>query len=168
PEAPPGRGQAQLHHILHRLAHLVVEVGRLQKAAPFVQHHRIGGVGLHDKVFHSRVPPLGVSWHKCPRMISYPLVNASRIATRYFRWRSMVFLSTPEPRTRSRMGSRPVRSSLSSRMGLARAQSSTARQAARVRSCRGQLSATSEKPMPNEASCRPNSAISARVASRRS
>ena len=29
PDRTPGGGQAQLHHILHRLAHLIVQVGRL-------------------------------------------------------------------------------------------------------------------------------------------
>ena len=72
----------------------------------------------------------------------------------------MVFLSVPEPAASSFMGRRPVPTSRSSSSGWARAWSSTRRQAARVRSCRGQLSATSEKEMPKAASWAPNSWIS--------
>ena len=47
-------------------------------------------------------------------MISYPLVNASRTATRYFLCRSSVFLSVPEPDASSFIGRRPVSASRSS------------------------------------------------------
>ena len=79
------------------------------------------------------------------------------MATKYFRCRSMVFLSVPEPVASSFMGSLPVSSTRFNSSGWERAKSSARRQAAKVRSCRGQLSATSEKVKPNWASFRENS-----------
>ena len=78
----------------------------------------------------------------------------------------MVFLSVPEPADSSPMGSLPVSSTRFSSSGWVRAKSSTRRQAAKVRSCRGQLSATSEKVRPNWASFSENSWISRRLAVR--
>ena len=102
-------GRLQQHGVLHAVAHPVTAVGRLDKAAAFIQQHRIGRVRFQHQIVHAvRLPPCGAIWHRCPRMISYPLVKASRMATRYLRWRSMVFLSTPLPSTSSPTGSRRV------------------------------------------------------------
>ena len=38
----------ELHDGLDGIPHLVVQVGRLEEPALLVQHHRVGGVGLHN------------------------------------------------------------------------------------------------------------------------
>ena len=64
-------GRPQFHHVLHGVAHPVMQVGRLDKASPLVQKHRIGRVCLHHKVLHGCIPPFpGPIWHRWPRIIS--------------------------------------------------------------------------------------------------
>ncbi len=57
------------------LAHLIAQVGRLEKTALPVHDHGVAGVALHDQIFHYRSPPFTMAI--CPRwsrMISKPLV----------------------------------------------------------------------------------------------
>ena len=64
-------GLTQRYNVFYGVAHVITEVCGLEKAALFIQHHRISGVRFHHKIVHCRWPPFaGERRYRCPRMIS--------------------------------------------------------------------------------------------------
>src|SRR5699024_12706459 len=91
------------------LSNLVPKICSPKEASLGIQQYRITRVYFDYQIFHCLPPPFtGAICSRCPRMISYPLVNDSRIATRYFLWRSRVFLLTPDFSSILLIGSFPV------------------------------------------------------------
>ena len=75
PHPQRGFGRRELHHAVHRLPHLIPEVGHLEKPALAVQDHGVAQAAFHHQIFHCLSPPLiSDIWPRCPRMISNPLV----------------------------------------------------------------------------------------------
>ena len=79
PAANPGQqlqlggGLLQQYRVENGLAHLIAEVGRLDKPPLLVQQDRVTSAAFHHQIAHWASPP-SITWAKCPRMISYPLV----------------------------------------------------------------------------------------------